>query len=89
MMDTLHLKRIIFHQVYRSVVESFEGDIGNNNNVFQEHEDSLSREGLGLNVSGEAASESADAEINEDLLDEDEDEEDEERSWKRRNNGEE
>merc|ERR1719445_2702067 len=49
----------------------------------QEHEDSLSKEGLGLNVSGEAASESADAEINEDLLDEDEDEEDEERSWKR------
>ena len=59
----------------------------------QEHEDSLSRDGASLNVSGvsEAASETAETEeLDENLLDDDdEDEEDEERSWKRKNNGEE
>ena len=50
----------------------------------KEHEDSLSRDGAGLNQSG-AASETAETEeLNENLLDDDdEDEEDEERSWKR------
>ena len=60
--------------------------------LYQEHEESLSRDGLSHSVSevSEAASETAEneEELNENLLDDDEEEENDV-SWKRRNTGEE
>ena len=60
--------------------------------LLQEHEESLSRDGLSHSVSevSEAASETAEneEELNENLLDDDEEEENDV-SWKRRNTGEE
>ena len=93
MMDTLHLKKIIFLQDSRLIliilINYYQCKC-----TLQEHEESLSRDGLSHSVSevSEAASETAETEeLNENLLDDDEedDAENEERSWKRRSNGEE
>ena len=94
MTDTPRLRRITFPRDFR-FPRFLEKDFPDKLEcfVFQEHEDSLSRDGASLNASGlsEAASEAAETEeLDENLLDDDdEDEEDEERSWKRKNNGEE